>query len=560
MSSTIDTLSTNAAEFQMPAQNFAPVPAGNQMYNSYQQYADGNYYTYGYCAYPVTMQAMPAAEAHESKQMNSLLEALGSDQTWSHGHRNHMQLNLDDFSDMSDSDSDEESASEEPLPKKADEAIASDSDSAGAEEPDSEPGTSTPSPTLRAATAEEIQPEACSRGAPTWPADLPSPGACSEPEAEADEVCTVSSGDADRCGNFSVTQLLGWRHTAKTAKGLYAAEDMEESAPQIHQAVPQKDTTKDAGSWRRQKGPEPSQTRDKAPVKFEASENSWAAQNRARKASAAVESSDDQVARSVKSILNKLTIERFSELFRQMLDCGLSKPVHAEMLIQEVFEKATRQHHFIDMYADLCVLLHEHFTKYPFAIGDDSDSKKPLTIKRLLLDVCQASFERLLAPPKGLADLDPEERSLEEVQYKTHMLGNIKLVGALMARQMLAGKVGIAIMEELLSNPTPEALESLAALLTVVGGCFDRPDWMYRAALNHIFERIKMIVYKKSTTPRVNFLLKDVLDLRKQEWQEQRPGKSEKPRALSEVAEQQAQQLGQPVTPSRTAAAPFRAA
>jgi len=540
----------------MPAQNidagtvnFVSVPAGNQMYNSYQQYAgyagyaDGNYYAYGYCAYPVTMQAMPSAEANESKQMNSVLEALGPDQAWSHGPRNQMQLNLDDFSDMSDSDSDEESASEEPLPKKEDEAIASDSDSTGAEEPDSEPGASTPSQSLPAANAEEIQPEACS-----------------EPEAEAEEACSVSSGDADRCDNFSVTQLLGWRHTAKTAKGLYAAEDMEESAPQIHQAVPQKDATKDAdstvaGSWRRQKDPEPSQTRDKAPVKLEASENSWAAQNRARKAAAAAESSDEQVGRSVKSILNKLTIERFSELFRQILDCGLSKPVHAEMLIQEVFEKATRQHHFIDMYADLCVLLHEHFTKYPFAV--DSESKTPLTIKRLLLDVCQASFERLLAPPKGLVDLDPEERSLQEVQYKTHMLGNIKLVGALMARQMLAGKVGIAIMEELLSNPTPEALESLAALLTVVGGCFDRPDWMYRAALNHIFERIKMIIYKKSTTPRVNFLLKDVLDLRKHEWQEQRPGKSEKPRALSEVAQQQAEQLGQPVTPCRT---PTRAA
>jgi len=286
------------------------------------------------------------------------------------------------------------------------------------------------------------------------------------------------------------------------------------------------------------------------------SETSWAAQQRARRGDVS-DKNAAEVERKLKSILNKLTIERFSELFRQMLDCGLSKPVHAEMLIQEVFEKATKQHHFIDMYADLCVLLHEHFTKHPFAVGADSDSKRPLTIKRLLLDVCQASFERLLAPPKGLVDLDPEERSLQEVQYKTHMLGNIKLVGALMARQMLAGKVGIAIMEELLSNPTPEALESLAALLTVVGGCFDRPDWMYRAALNHIFERIKMIVCKKSTTPRVNFLLKDVLDLRKHEWQEQRPGKSEKPRALSEVAQQQAEQLGKPVTPCRT---PTRAA
>eukprot|EP00441_Pelagodinium_beii_P045728 CAMPEP_0197623638 /NCGR_PEP_ID=MMETSP1338-20131121/3610_1 /TAXON_ID=43686 ORGANISM="Pelagodinium beii, Strain RCC1491" /NCGR_SAMPLE_ID=MMETSP1338 /ASSEMBLY_ACC=CAM_ASM_000754 /LENGTH=723 /DNA_ID=CAMNT_0043193673 /DNA_START=96 /DNA_END=2267 /DNA_ORIENTATION=+ len=582
--STIDTLSADAKEFQMPsgAAEFQPgmaveagaemYGAGAEMYDPYGQYAayDGGYaavgyQAYAYVAYPIAVQAMPnQAEAVQSQKMEHLLEALGSDQTWSKTdsrNGNHMQLCLDDFSDMSDSDASDSDSDEEPgaahLAKKeehtADEDMSLDSDSTGAEEPDSEPGASSPSLGTKPEPGEPEESEGltCSNSEAS---ELPPPGACSEPEAEEEEVSSVASSNLEKLAEYeslTVQQLLHWRYAAPEIHGhIYAAEETKET-PEASAAAA-KDA--DAGSWRRQ-------DKDTAPswgavdkAKLAASENSWAAQNRARKAAAV---GDEHVTRSVKAILNKITVERFSELFGQMLECGLSTPAHAEMLIQEVFEKATQQHHFIDMYADLCVLLQEHFTTNPFTSVAGADGKKP-TFKRLLLDVCQASFERLLAPPEALEDLEPEERSLQEVQYKTRMLGNIKLVGALLVRQMLAGKVGIAIMEELLTKPTPEALESLAALLTVVGGCFDRPEWQYRAMLCHMLDRIKVIVQKRSCSPRVRCLLKDLLDLRANGWQEIRPRKLERPTALAEVAEQQqAEKLGQ--SPCRKAlAAPPR--
>ena len=93
--------------------------------------------------------------------------------------------------------------------------------------------------------------------------------------------------------------------------------------------------------------------------------------------------------------------------------------------------------------------------------------------------------------------LPDSERAAVERSYKTHMLGNIKLVGALLARGILAAKVGIVILEELLSNPTPEAcemlfrwptcfkaLESIAALLTAMGAAADRPEWAQKTALS----------------------------------------------------------------------------
>jgi hypothetical protein len=200
-------------------------------------------------------------------------------------------------------------------------------------------------------------------------------------------------------------------------------------------------------------------------------------------------------------------------------------------LIKEVFEKATTQHHFIDMYADLCTLLHEHFAEHP--IGDSQFS-----FKRLLLNECQASFESNLKPPSELKQLTSEERILLEVKYKTRMLGNLKFIGALLARKMLASKVFIAIAEELLSMSTPESLESLAAILTVVGPVFDTPMWSYRPVFNHFLEQIQGITRKPSCDSRARCLLKDVLDLRAAGWKSRRPKKVEGPTTLNDVARQ----------------------
>ena len=55
--------------------------------------------------------------------------------------------------------------------------------------------------------------------------------------------------------------------------------------------------------------------------------------------------------------------------------------------------------------------------------------------------------------------LESGGRTIEEVLYKAWMHGNIRFVDALANRRMLAGKVFLAILEELLSQPTSEALD-----------------------------------------------------------------------------------------------------
>jgi hypothetical protein len=334
-----------------------------------------------------------------------------------------------------------------------------------------------------------------------------------EPDTPAAAIAAYAAAEANATGSTTPPNKrssLSWRRSAEENQSRQAGKEAVSDGED---------------SWRVKPG------------KLEVSEESWVARQTARRRTKsniteADAMSDEDVVRAMKSILNKLTVEKFESLSVQLIRCGIRNAFHVELLIQEVFEKATTQHHFIDMYADLCDLLNIHFAEHP--VGGLDDPKR--NFKKILLHCCQASFEKHLTPPKGLAELNSEDRLVAERQYKMRMIGNIKFVGALLVRKMLASKVMLAIMEELLQDPTPEALESLASLLTVVGPTFDTPDWAYRVTLNAIFSQVEKITKKASIDSRVRCLLKDVVDIRNAGWQDRRPKKIEGPLKLEQVA------------------------
>lgn len=366
----------------------------------------------------------------------------------------------------------------------------------------------------------------------------------SEPEAEVKPAAHSSGREHEQAmptrglkDTFDVHELLRWRASAAESdaiNNLIGSTAMAEpsSAPSREAAKPSQSSREPVVAPTRCENVRASGRvlEEKAP-KLEASANSWMAQQQMRRK---CKDEDTEVVREMKSILNKLTLEKFEQLSQQLIRVNIRTTKHVQSLIIEVFEKAVTQHHFIDMYANLCTLLHEHFAVNP--ITDDPK----FSFKRLLLNECQASFERNLQPPSDLDTLDPEDRVISEAKYKTRMLGNIRFVGVLLARKMLAIKVLIAIVEELLSDPTPEALESLAAILTVTGPVFDTPDWSYRPIFNNFFHQITDIVKKQNCANRPRCLLKDVLDFRAAGWVSSRPTKQEGPSTLSDIAKQAA--------------------
>jgi hypothetical protein len=265
------------------------------------------------------------------------------------------------------------------------------------------------------------------------------------------------------------------------------------------------------------------------------SEDSWAARQAKRRqekeqAENGERVSDDEITRRMKSILNKLTLEKFDDLFRQLVECGVSTEGHIRILMTEVFEKATTQHHFIEMYTLLCVSLNDWFSEH-IKVGN---------FKHILLDQCQSSFEANLHPPEPAdqAKLDEEERLEKEQKHKMRVLGNIKLIGQLLVKKMVASKVFIACADALLAERTAATLEPLACLLSTAGGEFDKLDWKQYDALDKIFRKVQKLTKDKALPCRVRFLLQDVLDLRSTRWEDHKVAtkKLEGPRKLEDFA------------------------
>lgn len=216
--------------------------------------------------------------------------------------------------------------------------------------------------------------------------------------------------------------------------------------------------------------------------------------------------------------MNKLTVERFGSLFQQLIACGISTLEHVEILIDELLEKATKQHHFIPMYADLCELLNDWCLEQPTCKNSET------SFKRLLLTRCQIAFERHRKQLEHSEELCGDDLFEAQMKCKTARLGNLKFIGELVGKKMLAGKVVIHIVQELLGEAVdPQSLESLAAFLTAIGGMCDLPTWQHHKELNLIFEIVGRHSRDTEQVPsRIRCLLTDVLDLRATGWQDQK--------------------------------------
>eukprot|EP00439_Symbiodinium_sp_Y106_P069217 s1744_g11.t2 len=121
------------------------------------------------------------------------------------------------------------------------------------------------------------------------------------------------------------------------------------------------------------------------------------------------------VARSIRAILNKLTLERFQQLYEQLFSSGIRRPEHVQILLKEVFDKALVQHSFLPMYADLCARLATD-ARITAVCPSSEDC-----FARILLEMCQSCFGQLLAAE------DDDPGSWEMYEEGFHSITNIDL-------------------------------------------------------------------------------------------------------------------------------------
>ncbi len=217
--------------------------------------------------------------------------------------------------------------------------------------------------------------------------------------------------------------------------------------------------------------------------------------------------SPDVVDRKVKGLLNKLTMEKFDSISDQIIAWAnkSEKEKDGRTLIQVirlVFEKATDEATWSEMYARLCRKMMEQISPKVQDDGIKNAEGKPIAggqlFRKYLLNRCQEDFERgwmakettaAAAASKAIEDQaakavaekkgdGEEEIALYSEEYyaaqkaKRQGLGLIKFIGELFKLQMLTERIMHECVKKLLGNvenPEEEEIESLCKLLTTVG-------------------------------------------------------------------------------------------
>ncbi|KAJ3997784.1 hypothetical protein F5050DRAFT_1690116, partial [Lentinula boryana] len=279
------------------------------------------------------------------------------------------------------------------------------------------------------------------------------------------------------------------------------------------------------------------------------SENRWD-----RKAITNVDQdSPELVDRKVKALLNKLTMEKFDSISDQIIAWAnkSEKEKDGRTLIQVirlVFEKATDEATWSEMYARLCRKMMEQISPKVQDDGIKNSEGKPIAggqlFRKYLLNRCQEDFERgwvnkeataAAAATKAIEDQaakaanaskEEEEIALYSEEYyaaqkaKRQGLGLIKFIGELFKLQMLTERIMHECVKKLLGNvenPEEEEIESLCKLLTTVGQMLDTAK--ARAHMNVYFDRMKELTKSLNVNSRMQFMLQDVIELRERKWQ-----------------------------------------
>ncbi|KAI9136582.1 hypothetical protein BKA69DRAFT_140564 [Paraphysoderma sedebokerense] len=279
---------------------------------------------------------------------------------------------------------------------------------------------------------------------------------------------------------------------------------------------------------------------DYAPL--EKSENRWTPGMKVSGQLSEEEIANQKLGRKAKGLLNKITLDNFERVSKQIVDIGVATISGLKTVIDEIFAKATDEANFASIYAMLCLKLYQEMK--PVQELSEEDNKR--VFRKLLLSQCQSGFENLpkwtqteeekqeLSEAGITEDADgPEESKKDESsakkssdtnedeyeqmqKIKRRALGNITFIGELFKKGLLTEKIMHTCVQRLISNTDEEYIEALCKLLTTVGASLEHQK--SKNLIDHYFERMVKIQSLTTLGSRIQFMIQDVIDLRANKW------------------------------------------
>ncbi|KAI0919033.1 hypothetical protein AcV5_002054 [Taiwanofungus camphoratus] len=286
---------------------------------------------------------------------------------------------------------------------------------------------------------------------------------------------------------------------------------------------------------------------------LEVSANRWQLNSLGKKPQQVDTGAPEVVDRKVRALLNTLTMERFDSISDQIIAWAnkSEKEKGRRTLIQVirlVFEKATDEATWSEMYARLCRKMTEQISSKVQDDGIKSAEGKPIAggqlFRKYLLNRCQKDFKRgwvakevtaaaaaatKVSEDQAVKAAAEKNNTAEESVFldeyyaaqkaKRQGLGLIKFIGELFKLQMLTERIMHECVKKLLGNvenPEEEEIESLCKLLTTVGRLLDTQK--ARAHMDVYFSRMRGLAKNPNVNSCVHVMLQDVIELRERNW------------------------------------------
>lgn len=248
------------------------------------------------------------------------------------------------------------------------------------------------------------------------------------------------------------------------------------------------------------------------------------------------ENRNDLIFRKVRGILNKLTPEKFEKLSDDLLQTELNSSVILRGVILLIFEKALDEPKYSSMYAQLCKRLTEEAPNFEPPSG-------PCTFRILLLNKCRAEFENRSHATEAFPDdaiLAPEDEEKRQIA-KRKMLGNIKFIGELGKLEILAESILHKCIQQLLdkrnrSKDMGEDLECLCQIMKTCGRILDTDKG--QKLMDQYFHRMEVLAKNTELPLRIRFMLRDVIELRRDKWVPRKAMNTEGPMPINQICDE----------------------
>lgn len=283
--------------------------------------------------------------------------------------------------------------------------------------------------------------------------------------------------------------------------------------------------------------------------KLKRSENGW---KRDREGDNEVESKVKQV----RSLLNKLTLEKFDKILKQIIDIDLNSYEVLNGVVKEVFEKALFEPKFSGMYAQLCQRLDPPTREMLEKAKVLDEQGRQLFFRNILLNNCKEEFTRFAGSgdkagtiAKGGEEESDENKSKEPktekekkkakaeadmaaTKAKRRMLANVRFIGELFLKGLISEVIiHRQCIQRLLSlgveKKEEDVLEALCKLLSKTGAKLSANNEA-KQYIDRYFQPLNVMSRDHSLPARVRFMLQDLIEQRSNNWKVRREEASAK--------------------------------